>query len=416
MSDENENVLDGEMLPPDPTRTLAMKAPKDIEEIRHVDPQVAIDYLHGRKEMYKDRSKQYGQRILQAEARCRAQAQVIETTKAESESWKRRAEQWRAKCQKELAMRKWWQTTCCIVSIGLAVVMVVAFTISQMMAASSRSMEPKPVPASGRIQETPVHVLASVNIINGTRQGSGTIISKGETYSALLTAAHNFDGKIGSKCWVYYPDGTYTEGELMAVDQKKDLAIARVPSDTILAHSFIPKSMAGGKLNAVGYSGGEGPFLKNLSFNYKYTDTHKNEMWNLSVYNGPLWDGDSGGGLFTADSSLVGVVTQRDGRLSNCKNLYAVSYPELYRFLKSNEASLAECGDWSEPPVLPASDESKPPLWKPKSNIPIYTENSVEKKVDQLRVDVDDIRDKIGDKPTAPNDGLKRPSDVSDAN
>ena len=389
--------------------------PESIDVMRKSDPQGCIDYLWQRKELYKRTATQWYQRATAAEK------QLAEL--------KRSAGAWKARYQKELEMKQRWKTACIIAGAALGILVVVMFTINQMISAVApkhHSQDIPKVPTSGRVQQTPRHVLASVNLFNGGTQGSGTIISKGDKGAVLLSAAHNFAGKIGGPFWCYYPDGTYTKATLVAIDRGRDLAVATVDPKTILERAYVPDRIPESKvMNGVGYTKGQGPFIKGLNYNGYYTNSAGRTMWNMSVYNGPLWDGDSGGGVFM-DDALIGLISQRDAYVmtgQNCyaRRMYAISHPEIVAFLTENKDKLADCGDWAEPPPSHGADEDVPPLWSPSPSVPIFTSNA--RQLDELRADVEIIKKQLGGaqpqrpseiKEPAKDGGLKRPSEIPD--
>lgn len=254
---------------------------------------------------------------------------------------------------------------------------------------------------SGKTPITPDYILASVIIFNGDIQGSGTIISKGSKWSLLLTAAHNFSGKINELFWVYYPDGTYTEAKLMAYDKERDLALAAVTSQSIISHSYIPSNLKEGMIDlvGVGYTGAQGPNVKDLKYNGAYYDDNKKYMWNLNVANGPFWDGDSGGGIF-CDGGLVGVTSQRNAKVwvdnvNFTKRLYAISHSEIVAFLKNNPFDQTDFGDYSKPSQVISNDKA-PPLWKPNPNVPIYI-NKTNSEIKILQDELKELKQKVDD-------------------
>lgn len=313
-------------------------------------------------------------------------------------------------------MRKWWNRAFVLMAIfsgliGLMFIAILMFTIFPMLSRQQPSHEPPKVPTSGHAQATPTQVLSSVNLLNGEKQGSGVIISKGDKYAAMLSAAHNFRGKIGGWVWTYYADGTYTKAILLAVDRDRDLALLRVPADTILAHSYIPPKIFKGEISGVGYTGGQGPNWRRLVYERSYATSANKYMWEFTVREGPFWDGDSGSAVYI-DDATIGITSQRDAVVwtssnSYYKRLYACSRPEIVAFLDENKEKLDGCGDPYKPPEQKYGSEDAPPLWSPKPNVPIFTQSKNERLIAELRADVDNLKKIIGDPK-----GLRRPSDV----
>lgn len=250
----------------------------------------------------------------------------------------------------------------------------------------------KKVKVSGVSQKTSVSVLASVNIINGNVQGSGTIISKGSKYSLLVSAGHNFKENVGTKFWVYYPDGSYTQGTLLAVDRESDLSLSQVDSSSILEASYVPKDIKSGPMYGVGYTNGQGPNYRELKHAGYYWNQYKRFMWNLSVTNGYFWDGDSGAGIFM-DDYLIGVTSERDAvtlinNNTTQKRMYACSHHELLIFLNKHMFNENEYGSWSNSNKNYYEEANNPPVWKPNPNIPLHIESKIEKDVKQLKEEV----------------------------
>ena len=417
----------------DPSHTTKFKRPAAyLDDMREKNPQGTIDYLFERKELYKTAALRQQQRAQAAEKKLLDAQKEVEDWKRKCMEYRKNTVTWKAKCQKESTMRKWWKMACCTVAVGLVTLIVVLLTITQIISVLSPRHQgeiPPRVPTSGKTPNTPNHILASVNIFNGSKQGSGTIISKGEKYAAVLTAGHNFKGEIGGPFWVYYPDGTYTKAMLLAIDKERDLAVGRVDVKTILGHSYVPNVFGEGTLSGCGYTGGQGPNYRTLCYNSSYKNTASKWMWDLSVTSGPFWDGDSGSGVFIEDA-CVGVTSQRDSYIqvgpgTYQKRLYAVSHVELVAFLKENASALDGCGDWSLKSEAVYAGDDAPPLWAPKPNVPINTPNGTDKLIRDLQDDVAALKKRVGGSPLvrpgdipdpkAPlpkDDGLKRPSEI----
>lgn len=399
--------------------------PMSLEEARERDPQATIDYLYARKEAYKKGGIAQHQRALVAEKKLAELEKTLRTKDAELEEANKLAKGYKSKYKKELKMKSNWRFACIGTGIGaafLAVMLIVAAVGGRQQQQQPNPRDIGKVPTSGTAQTTPNHILASVNIYNGKIQGSGTVISKGKTKAAVLTAAHNFAGKVGGEFFVYYPDGTYTKATLLAHDKTRDLAVASVDADTIIAHSYIPESVPqSGTLSGVGYTGGQGPNYRTLSYTSAYYNSCNRRMWEMNVTAGPFWDGDSGGGVFL-DEATIGVTSQRDsllyaGNNTYIRRMYACSHAEIVAFLTENKTALAECGDWSVRPEVKLAGDG-PPLWRPTPNVPIHIGGN-EPSVKELRAEIDDLKKKLNppmppklDEPKDGGDGLKRPSEV----
>lgn len=369
-----------------------------LEEVRQSNPQWAIDYLFRRKEQYKGTVRRLNQLLSESQTK-------VAKAQEEADSWKRKA-------RKERAMNNWLKLTCLGLGFLLVSVLATVFVVGQLTAVRTPiNYEPQPprVPTSGTLQDTPNCALASILIYNGRLQGSGTVISKGDQYAAILTAAHNFKGKVGGDFWVYYPDGTYTKAILLAHDTKRDLALARVAVDTIVGHVYVPKEMTEDRFSAVGYTNGQGPNFKDVTYRGHCINNHKKRMWSLQVTSGDLWNGDSGGGVFLGNA-LVGVTSERDAYTyqqgQTYKNMYACAFEEIIQFLQENKLLLAGCGDWTQPPEAAAVADA-PPLWRPNPNIPLYVSTNPE--VAAIKQRVQEVEQKLE---ALNKGGLRKPSEI----
>ena len=382
----------------EPTRKII---PTDeVLKNREADPQGVIDFLVARKEQWKTSYEAAEKRAKHWQSQAEAAAQRLKQIQDASQEHRIR-QQYEDKDVKKLKSRirklrlryrtmkqkkGWWKNAAIIAFSGCGALLVVFVAYSMTISSLAPKVNqphaeiPAKVNTSGRTQKTPERILASVNILNGDIQGSGTVISSGEKGALVLSAAHNFKGILGGEFWVYFPDGTYTKGTLLAHDPTRDLAVARVDSDTILGRSYVPREMPKGNLNGTGYTGGVGPKYRNLGYNSVYRNQHSRVMWNLSVLNGTFHDGDSGGAVF-AGEALIGVTSQRDALTrygNNCyyKRLYAVALPEIVAFLDENNDKVGGHGDWWSAPAQKIGHDADgaPPLWRPNPDVPIYVE------------------------------------------
>lgn len=335
-----------------------------LEDIRHIDPQATIDHIFDRKEKWKKAARRFYADLQKLKLDHQKQVQI-----------------WKRKFQKESEMKHWWKIATISVSVSAVIMMFIFSMVMFSMTIARRDDEqPMLVPTSGLLQKTPNHVLASVILYNGDVQGSGTIISKGDKYALMISAGHNFNGSVGQDFWVYYVDGTYTKGTLLSIDKEKDLAICRVDVNTIISHSYIPSVYPkGASITSVGFTNGKGPIFKKLKYKDQFRDVKRNcYVWKFSLQSGEYWDGDSGGGIFL-DNALSAIATHRNYGQKQCINgkwidqdVYATPYNEILAFLDSNKDKLADCGDWSVPPIVQAENSDGPPLWQPTPNVPIH--------------------------------------------
>jgi S1-C subfamily serine protease len=377
--------------------SLVEEKTQTVSELRQTDPQRVIDFLLARKSWW----KQEAERLKQ--------------------SAERRIRSLRRQLKKEKEMNTLWKIACASLGVVTLSVIATAFVASQIVGASNRVQmdAPPKVAVSGRMQNTPASVLSSVLICNGNLQGSGTVISRGDAHAAILSAAHNFKGTIGGKFWVYYPDGTFTQAELIAWDLTRDLALAKVAADTVLDTAYVPDVMPSDTLTSVGYTNGQGPIYKHMTYTgYHFNNTQK-RMWNLQLTDGSFGFGDSGSGVFLGDA-LVGVGTHV-GRQYGSTQAYAISFEEIKEFLKENQSKLVDCGDYSAIRPKPVSTDG-PPLWKPNPNVPLYIESGLAQDVNALKQDVAKLKKQADepkltrpseiDTPAPQESKLRRPSDI----
>lgn len=278
--------------------------------------------------------------------------------------------------------------------------------------------------------DTPPHILASVRTLNGGIKCSGTIISRGPEWAAGITAAHCFTGVIGGKFWVYYPDGTSTEAELLAHDPKRDLALFRVPSSTVLAIAQLPDRdpQPGSVWNVCGYPGGEGPMHYQLKVNAAPVSNAAGMWrWRFDVEGGgAVFGGNSGCGVF-CNGQTVGVLSHRD-EYSNGKTLYCSPYMHLQAFLQENVSKARDCNGWwcpinrkngeAPPPPPGGRDLGQAPPWVPKPNVPIKppyngrgprpdnldSDKDMAREIDALKAQVEALTKRLEAKPVEPGE------------
>lgn len=187
--------------------------------------------------------------------------------------------------------------------------------------------------------------MSSVRIENGTRVCSATIFSVGPEWAAGYCAGHCFDGHIGGKFRVVFPDGTSTEATLLVHAPKDDVAVFRVPSSAVLASSPLPEKLppSVGRYESVGYPGGKGPYYQQIDVGGNNVRPSPNGFSNRWIFrpHDRARDGHSGSGVF-ADGMLVGVVSEVD--YSDGKTLFCAPHDTLVRIVKDNYKAIGDCG------------------------------------------------------------------------
>lgn len=386
---------------------------EDLKQTLQENPDNAekvLDQVFQRKEHWKEKAKA----LFRSNTKLRKVVDNLNTTISQLES----------EITKEREMKNWWKYVSFSTALACAVICF-TFIIHAITANSSPTvpMVRGPVePMSGQQQVAPRSVLSSIKILVGDKTGSGTVIAKGEEFGTLLTCAHVFAGsEIGQTFWVYFPDGTYTKGTLTAKSDKTDLAIATIPADTVLATTAVPPEMPKGDIKLVGYTGGEGPMYRAVT----YQDQSEG-MWRMNLANSSAEKGDSGGGVFQ-QNQLIGVATAKSGWVyykCNCRwykrrddSIYVVPHQDVVAFLKESipQESIASMGDYSDQMEVElyagrtTESGDTPPLWSPRPNIPLHlpTQRQLEQRVQLLEKRI------MAQQDEAPKpDGLQRPSEV----
>ncbi len=198
-----------------------------------------------------------------------------------------------------------------------------------------------PVPALGsslsdvasRARESSVGVFVDVGVApvgaNGipalrtVPNGSGVVVGR----HLVITAAHVVAGAAAGHIWIGL-DARWSEGEpevlpakVVASDDVLDLALLDVeglkaPSVEIAAPSAL---RLGDDLFLLGRPLGGPPILgRGIVSSLRLTQPAKAQQVKLIGIDGPVVSGSSGGGVFRVkDGRLVGIVTQKAGRLSD---------------------------------------------------------------------------------------------------
>lgn len=183
----------------------------------------------------------------------------------------------------------------------------------------------------------PYTFVGSVNYPNGRLIGSGVLIAP----DLILTAAHvaevsedlvfvEYDGDTHSVSDViYYPEhisGTiYHDVAILVLETESD-------ETPVKFAEYAFKSM---KLVTVGYGTGKKRF-SNLGIFWYYGRLIRNpQVMIMLPLNGSMWFGDSGGGVFTLDNKLVGIMSY-------------FSMDENNRIFENGCASIEYYRDWLE--------------------------------------------------------------------
>ena len=187
---------------------------------------------------------------------------------------------------------------------------------------------------------------ATVRVSVGAGNGSGVCVWSDEGYSLVLTCRHVADG--GGAASVTHA-GERLAANLMAVDDRDDLALVWLTGELPVAVLATDYPAAGEKLTLWGYSGGELNAKTGKAMGYGGARL---------LTGGPVYEagflsipGDSGGGVFNARGELVGINWGNDGKKSSCVGLTATRtfirvkagprFPRLARLLGRTPAAPA---------------------------------------------------------------------------
>ncbi len=157
-------------------------------------------------------------------------------------------------------------------------------------------------------------VVRVVNTTGASRcHGSGTLVQSENGRGVVLTCGHLFRDGTG-RITVRFCDGRYVDGELLAVDQKWDLAaLAVVRPGATPASIAADYPLPGEQLESCGY-GSDGSYWCNRGRAVGYTRTLATETHETLEMSGCAREGDSGGPVFNRRGELVAVVWGTDGR------------------------------------------------------------------------------------------------------
>ncbi len=188
-------------------------------------------------------------------------------------------------------------------------------------------------------------VLPSIVLHNGNRACSGTIFSVGPEWAAGMSAGHCFDGHIGGKFRVSFPDGTSTDAILMVHRPEHDVAIWRVPTASVIANAPLPSKMPAevSQYESVGFPGGKGPYYQKCTTNGNNVARSQNgfsNRWTFTVADRAR-DGHSGSGVF-ADGKLVCVVSEVD--YSDGKTIFGCPHGTLVKIIQEDCKKIGWCG------------------------------------------------------------------------
>jgi len=153
-----------------------------------------------------------------------------------------------------------------------------------------------------------IHVGSRIRVI-----GTGTLVSRGSDWGAVLTCAHLFD-EGASAVVAKFPSGRTYRGQLAARDRTYDLAIVKItprPQEP-LARIATDHPMAGEKLTFGGY-GQDGRWRQVTGVCRGYAHIDGQSGHQTLVIAGRARDGDSGGPIWNAQGELVGVLWGTNG-------------------------------------------------------------------------------------------------------
>jgi hypothetical protein len=167
----------------------------------------------------------------------------------------------------------------------------------------------------------------------------------------ILTCKHLFEGYRGGAIGVRFPDGRQYTGALVGVDSSADLAAVTITTGDRVPYTSIAAELPahGAAVWQIGYPRGNGPHV-----NYGCV---LDAQLTLSF---PVISGDSGGGVFDGNGSLIGVVWG----FYNPRNGQAVGLPHIRRFVQTcwpRRGLQISIGPRDPLPQRPAPPAVKPP-------------------------------------------------------
>lgn len=175
-----------------------------------------------------------------------------------------------------------------------------------------------PFPAIAAAAHSTASSQSVVRIVNqlGREQsiGSGTLIHRRGDYGVVLTCAHIFSDDVG-KLIVFFDGGTARVAQVLAIDEKNDLAsllVARPPTAAVSLAKALPPS--GSPLASCGF-GQQGQFLINRGQSLGQVTLEEGEPEGVVELSGAARQGDSGGPIFDARGQLVAVIFGSDGNV-----------------------------------------------------------------------------------------------------
>ncbi len=228
-------------------------------------------------------------------------------------------------------------------------------------ARSAPTVDPKAVSAS---------VLIVSNKVGLVNMGSGTCIAVHEGRGLVLTAKHVTAG--AKTLTIQFPSKKTYYANVLAVDDKADLAALEFTADG--TEPFIPlatqDARPGETIWLAGYPAGHGPRPRTgkvVGYN-GFTSTAR--VLNLNVWSD---HGDSGGGVFRPDNTLVGVLWGGNDR--NKQDTQVTGLADVQRFVNERcggffqrfkpRVPVVTAGPQSPPspaPAIPAGPGVPPPL------------------------------------------------------
>ena len=163
----------------------------------------------------------------------------------------------------------------------------------------------------------------------------------------VLTAAHCVAGAIlhgfmaNGKTHIQDHDLETSEAKVLSVSAHQDLAILDVLNPLPHTYANVARSWhQGEELTIVGHPGGEKwVFLRGWiekAMLYSGPADNDNDVSFLRVQ-APIWYGNSGGGAWASDGSLVGICSMRSGEQPDLA--WFVAADEIYAFLSAQKGS-----------------------------------------------------------------------------
>lgn len=176
-----------------------------------------------------------------------------------------------------------------------------------------------PIAAAAVEQSAPSVADCVVRVVAGVgpgtwSAGSGTNVRKD---GLVLTNEHVVGSKIGRKITLHFRSGKEYVGEVVAADRQDDVAAVAFKPDEDTPYTAVADKLPiqGDKVWTIGYPRGKFALRYGDVLGYYHRNTGAMDWLSVNTW---IASGDSGGGVFDADGSLVAVQGHSFGGSDRC--------------------------------------------------------------------------------------------------